>query len=168
MPIETITYPCSGAGIATGTETGFVVWGTIFDPKVKYGFKPSQGAIYNKVTDSWTTMSLLAANVYAVNTHRQSQLVGGTIYAYGQAFLDESQPAEQDLFFKIRTVARYHINSDSWDFLTPVGFPSDRRSYTGFIAVDNELYLFGGIDGPQNANIIHKDGVRLALPGSKP
>jgi len=166
MPVDTITYPCAGAGFAIGTDTGFVIWGRDEAAAAK---APAQGAIYNKQTNTWTVMAKLEPNAHAVNTHRQSEILGDVIYAYGQSFLDETQPIDsQDFLYKVRTVAAFHIGGNSWNFLTPVGFPTDRRSETGFIVGDGELYLIGGIDGPQDANLIHKDGVRLALPGSKP
>lgn len=167
MPIETITYACDEDGFVVGTDSGFVVWGTIDDPAGKYGVKPAQGAIYNKQTDAWTLMATLQPGAYADTPQRQYALVGNTIYAYGQAFLDDTKPLDFK-FPKINAVAEFHIGSNSWNLLTPVGFPTDHRQGTGFIVADNELYLIGGIDGPPWANIIHQDGVRLALPGGKP
>lgn len=167
MPIDTITDLCGGFGFDVGTETGFVVWGEKFGGGAPSYGKPAQGAIYNKQTDTWTLMTALAPNAFAASTHRQTQVVGDVIYAYGQSFLDSSKP-EALKFYKVNTVAEFHISTNSWNFLTPVGFPTDSRQETGFVLGDNELYLIGGIDGPANANIIHQDGVRLALPGSKP
>ena len=164
MPIDTIQYPSDGDGFLIGTETGFVIWGSKEDPVAK---NPAQGAIYNKQTDTWTVMAKLVPDAYAINTHRQSALVGDGIYTYSQYFFsDVNTPAQKG--WKANTVEQFHIDSNTWTFLTPVGFPTDRRQETGLVVGNNELYLIGGIDGPKNANIIHKDGVRLALPGSKP
>lgn len=159
---------CYGPGFIVtphfgATATGFLVWGSQWVDDKPKSYAPMVGGYYDVASDSWT---LMKDPDFARPSGADLDIPwNGKVFAFRD--LVGKEPKGPGLVGNKLLAAGYAAFYDlasGWQIPPSVGVPNDKRGHQAPVFGNNELFLLGGINGPDWANVVHATGIRYHLP----